>query len=308
MAQLLQPVDPFGEVNVHPQADGSSRIVATVLMEPDIEGACCGLALDGSSSMKRMYGIANTSALFGAPENAVQPVARMMAGYLAKFSTRGTAHLVYWACGQDGGSIEAIGEVTEGQAASLVIKGPSRLPWGRNTKLLPPVKLFVDNVFRDAPWAICVFITDGIIDDLPAVKQFCMEYARQIAAGRRRFIKLVLIGLGEQVDEKQMTELDDMFEGTGLKDPSGEDIDLWDHKLASEMRHLREVFAEVVSEKIIVAPSGRIKDHAGRVVTNYPDGVPALLRFALPRGARSFTLELPTGSVTQPLDCAPAER
>ncbi len=302
MAQLLHPVEPFGEVNVHPLPDGSLRVVATVLMEPDIEGACCGLALDGSASMKKMYGHSNVSALFGAPENVVQPVARMMASYLAKFSTKGTAHLVYWACGPDGGGIEAIGEVTEAQAPALTVQGPTRQSWGRNTKLLPPVRLFVDGVFRDAPWAICVFITDGIIDDLADVKRFCMDYARQIAAGRRRFIKLVLIGVGESVDEKQMAELDDMFDGSGLKDPSGDDIDLWDHKLASEMRHLHEVFAEVVSEKIIVAPHGRILDPAGRVAVNFSDGVPALLRFTLPRGSRSFTLELPHARVTQPLD------
>ena len=32
MAQLAQPVEPFGEVNVYRQADGSIEIVATVLM------------------------------------------------------------------------------------------------------------------------------------------------------------------------------------------------------------------------------------------------------------------------------------
>lgn len=42
MAQLAQPVEPFGEVNVHRQADGSIDIVATVLMMPDIEGARTG--------------------------------------------------------------------------------------------------------------------------------------------------------------------------------------------------------------------------------------------------------------------------
>ena len=54
MTQLLRPVDPFGEVNVHPQRDGSLQVVATIPMEPDIEGAHCGLALDGSASMKKM--------------------------------------------------------------------------------------------------------------------------------------------------------------------------------------------------------------------------------------------------------------
>ena len=98
-----------------------------------------------------------------------------------------------------------------------------------------------------------------------------------------------------------MEELDDIFEGTNLKDPKGNDIDLWDHKLASEMRQLHEVFAEVVSEKIIVADTGRVLDASGRVVVDYSDGVPALLRFSLPRGCRSFTLELPGHRVTQDL-------
>lgn len=92
MAQLLRPVEPFGEVNVHPQRDGTLRIVATILMEPDIEGARCGLALDASASMKKLYG-ANSlvSPLFKKAtgvENAVQPVARTMAAYLAAASPR----------------------------------------------------------------------------------------------------------------------------------------------------------------------------------------------------------------------------
>ena len=52
MAQVTQPVEPFGEVNVHKKADGSIDIVATILMVPDIEGARTGLALDASASMK----------------------------------------------------------------------------------------------------------------------------------------------------------------------------------------------------------------------------------------------------------------
>lgn len=303
MTQLLQPVEPFGEVNVHRRPDGSAHVVATILMEPDIEGARCGLALDGSASMKKMYGAnAPLSPLFRSAAgvgNVVEPVARAMAGYLARFSSTGTVNLIYWACTPDGGGIEEIGEVTERQAQSLAVPGPRRTPWGRKTKLLPPVRHFVDGVFRDASWAICVFITDGIIEDMQDVKHYCHQFARQIAAGRRAFCKLVLIGVGEEVDEAQMTELDDMFEGSGLKDPNGDAIDLWDHKLAREMRQLHEVFAEVVSENTVVAERGRILTQDGRVLADYADGVPALLRFTLPRGVRAFTLELPGHRVTQ---------
>jgi hypothetical protein len=256
--------------------------------------------------MQKMYGANRAiSPIFaragGGSENVVEPVTRAMAAYLARFSSSATVNLVYWACSPDGGGIEEIGEVNEAQARSLAVPGPRKLSWGRKTKLLPPVRHFVDGAFRTSPWAICVFVTDGKIDDLEEVKQFCWQYARQIAAGKRPFCKLVLIGVGEEVDEKQMEELDDMFEGSGLKTPTGDDLDLWDHKLAREMRQLQEVFAEVVSEKIIVADRGRILDSSGKAVVDFSDGVPALLRFSLPRGSTSFTLELPGGRVTQDL-------
>jgi hypothetical protein len=163
------------------------------------------------------------------------------------------------------------------------------------------VRYFVEQAFRDARWAIGVFVTDGIVEDLDAVKHYCLQFARQIASGQRSFIKLVLLGVGEEVDESQMEELDDMFEGTGLKDPRGRSIDLWDHKLAREMRQLAEIFAEVVTEDLIVADSGKVLDSHGRVAKDYTDGLPALLRFRLPTGSTSFTLMLPGGNVTQDL-------
>jgi len=308
VSQISRPIDPFGEVNVRPQPNGSVQVVATILMEPDVEGARCGLALDGSSSMQRLYGaggaVSPILARSSASENVVEPVARAMSAYLARFSSSGTVNLVYWSCSPDGGGLEEIGEFSEPQARAVTVAGPRRLSWGRKTKLLPPVRHFLDGVFRLAPWSICVFVTDGRVDDLDEVKQFCWQHARQVAARRRPSCKLVLIGLGEEVDEAQMEELDDMFEGSGLRDHRGDPIALWDHKLAREMRHLQEVFAEVVSEKVIVAARGRILDPAGRIVADYSDGMPALLRFSLPRGCSSFTLEVAGHRITQPL-CLP---
>jgi hypothetical protein len=304
MAQLSKTVEPFGEVNVYKQPNGDVEIVATILMVPDIEGAKTGLALDASASMKKMYGVSGivASSIFGGATgfpNVVEPVARTMAAYLANFSSDGKTNLIYWACSPDGSQIEEIGEFDATQAQAVAINGVKPHLWGRGTKLLPPVKHFVDDKFKDAKWGIVIFVTDGIIEDLDDVKKFCLQFGQQISAGQRHFIKLVLIGVGEEVDEGQMEELDDMFEGSGLKDPEGNDIDLWDHKLASEMKKIEEIFAEVVSENTIVAASGRALNNAGQVVKDYPDGVPALLRFTLPAGSTGFTLEFPGGSVTQ---------
>src|SRR5205823_2207104 len=139
--------------------------------------------------------------------------------------------------------------------------------------------------FKDAPWGFYVFITDGELHDLDAVKRYSTQLAREIAAGRRKPLKFVLIGIGPDVNEAQMEELDDLDSGTP--------VDLWDHKLASEMRVLQEIFAEVVEKNARVADHGRILDPQGRVVKDYGDtGLPAFLEFEMPPGAAYFTLDV----------------
>lgn len=303
MAQLTKCVEPFGEVNAFKQKDGSIDIVATILMVPDIEGASTGLALDASASMKKMYGVSGmVSPLFaqaaGVP-NVVEPVARTMAAYLANFAAQGQVNMIYWACGPDGSKVEEIGTFPQDHVRSLAITGPKKEAWGKGTRLLPPLRYFAETAFSNAPWAIAVFVTDGILDDLEEVKQYTVQLAKQIAERKRNFIKLVLIGVGEAVDEGQMEQLDDLPDEIEMKDAEGNDIDLWDHKLASEMQKIEEIFAEVVSEDVIVAGSGRILDSSGREVRAFNDGLPALLKFKLPKGSDAFTLEFPGGKITQ---------
>jgi len=300
MVQVTSPVEPFGEVNVFKE-NGKISVKATVLMVPDVENARTGLALDASASMKDMYGVSRlVNPIFGAAtHNVVEPVARTMCGFLANFSSAGKCHLLYWACAPDGSGTEAIGEFTADEVASVAINGPKGFPWGRQTRLLSPVKYFAEGAFDGVPWSMAVIITDGVIDDLADVKAYCLGLAQQMVAGQRGFLKFVLIGLGSEVDEGQMEELDDMFEGSGLVMPDGNQVDLWDHKLASDMSKLEQIFSEVVDERMIVVASGRVTDSSGQVVREYNGGVPAVLRFDLAQGATAFTLEFPGGQVTQ---------
>src|SRR5262249_49345629 len=134
-------------------------------------------------------------------------------------------------------------------------------------------------------WGFYVFITDGELHDLDAVKEYSTRLAREVAANRRKPVKFVLIGVGPDVNERQMEELDDLDTGTP--------VDLWDHKLAREMRVLQEIFAEVVDKNARVADHGRILDVHGRVVKDYSDtGLPAYLEFEMPPGSPYFTLEV----------------
>jgi hypothetical protein len=252
--------------------------------------------------MARLYGVGEDggaigflATLFGMQKqqaNEVTPVAQRICAYLArKIDADGGTTCIYWATGAGGSKIEVVGDLTADQAERHIFGPPQE--FGTGTQLLPAVRYFVER-FKDAPWGFYVFITDGELHDLDAVKDYSTRLAREVAAGRRKPLKFVLIGVGPDVNENQMEELDDLDTGT--------EVDLWDHKLAAEMRSLLDIFAEVVDKHARVSDNGRILDPQGRVVKNYSDaGLPAYLDFELPAGSAYFELDVEGKRIRQPL-------
>jgi hypothetical protein len=301
MSQLKRVVEPFGEVNVHPAAGGKVRVIATILMKPKREGTQTGIALDGSGSMADLYSTEEGSggffgSLFGKKkavrQNAITPVAQKVTAYLAReLDADGGTTAIYWATGPGGSRIEVVGDLRAEEAAQHTF-GPPR-EFGSGTQLLPAVKYFVER-FSDAPWGFYVFVTDGELHDLDAVKDYSTQLARAVSAKKRRPLKFVLIGVGPNVNERQMEELDDLDTGT--------DVDLWDHKLAAEMKHLEEIFAEVVDKNARIADQARILDPQGKVIKDFSDtGMSAFLEFEAPAGAAYFTLEVNGNRIHQGL-------
>ncbi|VTS05832.1 vWA domain-containing protein [Tuwongella immobilis] len=315
----------FGEVNIRPVGT-QLEVTFTIAMEPqgvDAEGWQTGVALDASGSMREWFGQSlkgsfppealaeyrqkgwvytknddGRSITMARPEayedglrrgylknseNIIQPLAREFIGYLAEnLDADGGTTVIYWACG-NGGATEVLGDFTAQQCRELVLEGPKSVKFGDGTQLLPALKYFVER-FSDAARGMYLFLTDGRLDDLDAIKRYTRELAQAIANGNRNPVKCVLVGVGSEIDASQMEQLDDLDTGT--------DVDIWDHKIAQEMRSLVEIFAEVVDENQLVAPMGRIFDSMGKQVKNFPDGLPAKVTFTMPRGSQFFELEV----------------
>src|SRR5436305_4686757 len=184
-------------------------------MEARKEGAQTGIALDGSGSMSKLYGVEDgsrvLSPIFGGPkrlQNEVTPVAQKLCAYLArKIDADGGTTCIYWATGPGGSKIEVVGDLTADQAEKHIFGPPQH--FGTGTQLLPAVRYFVDR-FKDAPWGFYIYITDGALHDLEAVKDYSTWLAREVSARRHNPPKFVLIGVGPDVDEAQMEELDDL--------------------------------------------------------------------------------------------------
>jgi hypothetical protein len=325
----------FGEVNV--RDDGRVlHIQFSILMEPqgkDAEGWQTGVALDGSASMKGWYGrqlmgqvppeleaiyvqkgwvtqriqdgkklkifqkeaYADAIALghLRMSPNIIESFAQDFISYLAgNLDADGGTTVIYWACG-DGSGLEVVGDFDVNACKSLEISGPSKVSFGNGTQLLPAVRYFAER-FSDAERGIYIFITDGRLDDLEPLKKYTVELARQVESGARNPLKCVLIGVGQSIDEGQMEELDDLHTGTS--------VDIWDHKIAKEMRSMAEIFAEVVSENQIVAPLGAVFDSSGNLVKQFSDGLPAKIEVQLPRDAAWFELEVMGQRIRQRID------
>lgn len=324
----------FGKI-VCRRIDGRLEIELTILMEPEgreAEGWQTGVALDASASMKSSFGRnlegtvppdlwshyesqgwirkrtvdgrtshnlsrqayedAMAKGHLRMSDNLVQPIARDFLKYLAaNLDADGGTTLIYWACGT-GSGIEEVGDPTESDCDDLVIAGPTETSFGKGTHLEPAIRYFTDR-FADADRGMYVFITDGSIDDLEAVKSLSRKLCREIEAGDRHPLKFVLVGVGNDIDESQMEELDDLDSGT--------EIDLWDHKVAAEMRSLLEIFAEVVNENQIVASTATIYDEHGAKAKVFADGLPARLTFELPATAKGFDLEVGGHRIRQSL-------
>lgn len=322
----------FGELNITKQDKGLD-VVLTILMEPVKEGSQTGVALDGSDSMRSAFGdnweyatafdqsvidrltregkgetltsdgqryfspspeglheMKRLSLIVKSP-NEIEPISREVIPYLAeKIDADGGTTVIYWACGEQGDQIEVVADLTADEAKSASYSGPT--DWGQNTQLLPALKYFVER-FSDAKWGFYVFITDGRLDDLDAVKAYTADLARRIGSGTANPVKCVLIGVGAEIDEQQMIELDDLPDEMELP------ADIWDHKIAATMRGLRDIFAEVVEENALIAPSGRVLADSGEVVASYADGMPGVLKFSLPNTARAFTVEVAGNRIDQ---------
>lgn len=300
MSDHERPVEPFSDLHV--EEDGHVR--ATLLHDPTVEACDMAIYLDGSASMGGEYEYKKEYKGFwhwmlGKPStllpNKVEPQARWILEYLATKDRNGQLRVAYWACGPKGKNIEYVGEMTGVNVADYQFPGPHDP--GNRTELLPAIQDFVDYMRKQsmlgAKQGCGVFITDGEIHDANAVKAYCEKLAADISAKRCAKMNFILVGVGEGVNEEQMEDIcHEEYEGVGH---------LWCHRVAEEITQVAELVAVLVDESMTVAAGGTIYDDKNNVIKRYEARLPAILEFHVPRGCKSFTLEISGQRFTQPL-------
>ncbi len=285
-------LEPYAEIHAEDTPEGL-HLELTFALDPTIEKLAAAFYMDGSGSMQQMGAYGRTEGgffgLFGTPRNPVQEAMRIMVPYLAKKDANGQCRVAYWATGSGGTQIEVISEMGA-TASEAEFKGPRT--YGGGTNLLPAVRDFVAyiNTCRDAgeeiKACIAAIVTDGEIHDLEDCVAYTATLARAIEDKKFPRTNLVIVGVGKEVDEEQLEQLEEATPAFY----SGRDI--WCHAEADSVADLPELVAHLLDANIPAFWGGaKISDAQGKTVLELPDMVPAVIEFTVPRGSRSFTLE-----------------
>lgn len=301
-------VKPFREVKVWKASGNTLRVRATIPRGSVLSDIRTGLAVDASRSMSALFGIRSKAlhSVFRANErNIVQQVARKLGSCLVDIDSSGKTPVIRFSCGRSGSEVDEIGELDAESVSAQEF--PAHENPGTGTKLCPAMRYFLEH-FPDNPRLICVFFTDGKIDDLDEVKRLSRSVCEEMAAGRRDFTKFVLVGVGRDFTDpasaasRAFEELDALAAEPGCA-IAGQG--LWDYKIVADMEESNEIFADIAFDDEFWDFGAEIVDANGRAVVpengaSYNNALPTLLRFTMPADSRSFSLRLPDGSgVTQ---------
>jgi len=324
-AHLLSSSDTnsaFGKIYVLNE-NGKLRIDLTIRETHGSEGWHTGVALDGSRSMQQSYGrgLVRSSTLtkdvylsyvergliqkvhedgkdletwkkeafndaiekghMSYTKNEVGPLVKELAKYLLDEIESGNGvDIIYWACGKSGDQIEPLALISDENLSSIDINGPKT--FGAKTYLQPAMDYFL-KANSSKQKSLLLFITDGRIEDMNSIIKSTIDLAQQISAGERSEMKCVLIGVGPEIDQHQFEQLDNLDTGT--------DVDIWDQKIAKEMRDLSEIVAEVVSEATLIASTASIFSGDGKMLCRFHDGLSARVSFEVPFGVDTFILD-----------------
>ena len=297
----LQPM--FAELHAE-KRDNQLRVELTFAIDPTIEKLAAAFYMDGSDSMRQAGNYGRGGGLFGfnfgRQRNPVQEAMQIMVPYLAQKDADAQCRVAYWATGREGKNLEVIGELTAERAATYEFPGPQQ--FGGGTYLLPAVRDFVAYIQdsrqqKDIKATIAAIVTDGQLHDFDNLVAYTQELARAIMEGKFPPTNIVLVGVGSEIDEEQLEQLEEATPEEYTRRA------IWCHAEAESVDDLPELVAHLLDENIPAFWGGAVlKDEQGKIVKAWEDMVPAVIEFNLPANARSFTLQVGSERYTQSLE------
>ena len=103
--------DIFGDITVYPAKDGKQRVEMYIRLQEKVEGMQIGIGIDGSASMRKMFGDTIPKFARRPEDNVMQTVVQRLCSYACEYSGDGSVSPIYWATGIGGKEIESLGKL-----------------------------------------------------------------------------------------------------------------------------------------------------------------------------------------------------
>lgn len=283
------------EIHCEEDEQGGAELRVTFAVEINPEGLAAAFYMDGSASMDNSgnYGTRGVFARLGRQGNPVQDAMRVIVPYVAGLDADGSCRVAYWATGS-GQEVEVVGDLSADTGARADFPGPRQ--FGNGTYLLPAVRDFVgyvrdlikngENVQR----AFAIVVTDGQLHDLHEVIRYTQEqFAPAVADGKFPQVNITLVGVGREVDERQLEMLEH-----SARLPGQEEI--FHAAMASQISQLPELVSHLVdAAKPAFFGGATVVDEGGNILATYEDMVPAVLDIRTERPVRQITIRTAQG-------------
>lgn len=245
----------------------------------------CAFAQDGSGSMEKHY--KHSGWTHNGPSD-VEKFLHKAAAFVAEQDTDKGVQVYTWATG-DGTKVVNLGNHPQDELEKLVIKtnaddnaGSDAIQLGKGTYLAPALKQIVKETVLDsgAGYGLIVATTDGRLNDMPAVKQWATQMAKQIEAKQHPPFKIVLVGF-DDADPAEMEELDNLDTGTS--------IDIFNALAVADLDGAMEKLnSETLTSDFVVADGGYLESNGNK--WDFEKGVPQRIDMKVAPGLSNITL------------------
>lgn len=293
MSQLNGPQFPFAKLSFIQQPFGVR--VKCVLDSSLVKEQDCatGVAIEATGGMEPYFGLSAFS------KGVVKEFGRSLGEFLGKLDRQNGTTVLYWGTG-DTPPVQNLG-FRSGSEWGFFQFGRPISGFGRRSELMPALQYFLENEqltadqpIRQGQEGIYVFLLDGNMDDYPDVLDYLSQFVGDVIGERRKMSRLIFTGFGDNFIETSQGQLHALAALSNRTEPP-----VISSLVVRDVNNLIEDVKDAVMVYVKAARKGAVLDDKGKLIHDFPNGLPGAFQFYIPSGSNSFTINMDDNLYTQ---------
>jgi hypothetical protein len=293
MPKLTEPQFPFAKLSFTQQPFGVR--VKCVLDSSLVKEQDCitGAAIEATGGMESHFRVGAFS------KGIVKEFGRSLGEFLGRLDRQNGTIMAYWGTG-DVPPIQNLGFKSSSEWGFFQFSRPAS-GFGRRSELMPALRYFLEDrniavrtPYRQEQEGIYVFLLDGSIDDYPHVLDYLGQFVGDVTGERRKMCRLIFAGFGDNFIEASQGQLHALAALSNRAEPP-----IISSLVVSDAGNLIEDVKDAVMVYVKASRKGAVLDEKGKLIRDFPNGLPGAFQFYIPSGSGSFTIRMDDNLYTQ---------